>query len=115
MADSHLFGVLGDVVDPGLVADVIEVDVARLRDAFVQRHRSVSTLQVALEVSTIKACSAATMSGELFVDGTAFETSEGDDRLEGRAWRLLRLDGPVDQGMVGIVGDLSPVGGLDAD
>ena len=53
--------------------------------------------------------------GPLVVDASGFQAGQRDERLEGRTRRLLRLNRLVQQRMVGIVGNLLPVLGLDPD
>src|SRR5579885_3177339 len=68
VAQPELIHIPGYVVDARAVADVVEIDVARLSNSLVKRHTSMPSLKVALEVSAVKRCTASTTHGELIVD-----------------------------------------------
>ena len=97
LAQPRFVCVVRDVVDPHLVADVIEVDVAGMHDAFVQGHRAVAALLPALEVVAVELRAARAVDACIVVDRTALQAGQRHQRLEGRARRELRLDRPVQQ------------------
>src|ERR1700693_213911 len=66
---SSLVGIKGDLIDTRAVTHVIEINIARLHDAFMQGNGSVSALQVALMIMPVNRRAAGTMHGELIVDG----------------------------------------------
>ena len=113
LSQSGLVGVEGDLIDAGAVAHVIEVHVAGLLNAPVQRHGAVSTLLPALVITPVKRCAAGTMHGELIVDGARFETRYRHKRLERGTRRILRLNRAIQQRVIGIIGDFPPIGRLD--
>ena len=67
-----------------------------------------------LVIVPVKRHAAGAMHGELVVDGAGFQARQRHDRLESRAGRLLRLNGPIQHRIVGVVGDLFPILALDA-
>ena len=113
-SQSGLVGVEGDLIDPGAFADIIEVDVGRLHDASMQRNGAMATLQVALMIVAVKRCTTRTMDRELVVDRARLKTRYGHDGLEGGPGRILRLNGAIQERMIGVIGDFPPVGRLDA-
>ncbi len=106
-AKTRLVGVVGDVVDAGFVAHVVEVGIAGLRYAFVQRDGAVRA--PALVKMPEERGSAAALKCGVFVDASAFETGDGDDRLERGAGRPLGLNRAIEQRLAGVAGQFFPV------
>ena len=94
-AKARLMRIEGDIVDAGFVADVIEIGVAGLRDAFVQRDRPVHSPALVIVPEETRAAGA--LKRRVFVDAAAFESRQRHDRLERRAGRPLRLDRAIQQ------------------
>ena len=71
-------------------------------------------LHPAVLVVAVERHAAGAMHRGIFVDGAGLQARQRHNGLERGARRLLRLNGAVQQRMIGIVGDLAPVLGLDA-
>ena len=94
-------------VDSCLVSNAIEIRVARLNDALVQRNVSMH-LKALVEMSVETGASRA-VEHRVFVDAATLETRQRHNRLECGTRRPLRLDGPVEQRIARIVGQFLPV------
>src|ERR1017187_1956223 len=103
VSQTDLIRILGDAIDTQSVADVIEEDVARLHDPLVQLHGAMATLQMAGIVVVVECRAAWAVDDEVVVDDAGFEAGQRHHGLEGRSWRLLGLNGAIQQRMVLVI------------
>src|SRR5579883_2856630 len=97
----------GQVLYTGFVSNVIEVNVAGLNDALVERDGAVHA--PAFVVMPVKTRAAGAMEQRVFVDRAGFEAGERYDRLEGGTRRKLGLNGAGEQWVARIIREFLPV------
>src|SRR6266404_303870 len=110
MSEAQMRCIVGNSVDAEALPDVVEENIARLHDRFVQIHEAVRTLpeNPALELATIESGVGRTKSGEAGRGNFVFEHGGGHDDLEYRAGRELCLDCAIQERLCRIVVQLLP-------
>ncbi len=111
---ADLLGIEGDVVDAGFVANAIEIGIAGLLNAAMQRD-TLRALPETLVKMSEEARPAAAVEHGVFVDAAALEARQRDDRFERGAGRPLGLNGTIEQRIARIAGYLLPVLRFDPD
>src|ERR1700733_6752344 len=101
VAVSNHLGVLRNAIDTQTIADVVEKCVAGMHQTFVQSDGPM--LAPAFEEAAIKSTAAGATNVEIVVNNAALQARQGHDGLERGSRRLLRLNGPVQKRMIGIV------------
>ncbi len=111
VSQAQFTAIVGKSIDAQAHSDVVEEDVTRLEDRFVQAHHTVRALPVnpALELAAVKVGVARAKRREIFRGIFVLQHGRSCHDFENRPRRKLRLDCTIEQRMQGVFVQILPV------
>src|SRR5467141_662657 len=115
-SEAELAPVVRKTVNAQAHSGIVEKDVARLEDGFVQPHDTMRALSKdpALELAAIESGVAGAKSSEVFRRILVLQHGCSGDDLENRPWSKLRLNRAIEQRLLPILVEIFPVVCRDA-